>query len=79
MQYRNNGKMMSQMYVQLYDIPLAGYEGNDYRSIINDKALQDNRHMICDNASGRKKTGHMLFVRFIFPGNIRVVPQNYDI
>jgi hypothetical protein len=41
MQYHNDSTMMSQMYVQLYDIPQAGYEGSDScKFLMNDKAWQ---------------------------------------
>jgi hypothetical protein len=32
MLYDNKGTMMSQRYVQWYDIPKAGYEGSDCKS-----------------------------------------------
>jgi hypothetical protein len=42
MQYDHNGTMMSQRYVQWYDIPKAGYEGSDCKSNMSDRAQDDN-------------------------------------
>jgi hypothetical protein len=41
MQYDNNGTMMSQRYVQWYDIPKADYEGSDCKSNMSNKAQDD--------------------------------------